>query len=114
MLFWGLACLVVGAYLGAPIVAGIFEIGDRLGPRIYRVSLHENLYLLGWELSVHDEQTPVVPIGARSDLRPWFYGGKAGYDDPEYQEKALRELRERSKREREMEKSAIRAEPLHR
>jgi hypothetical protein len=73
------ASVVVAAYLIAPLLAGAYEIGDRWGPpRIYPVSYHEALYLLGWDLTEHQEKKPRVGYWYRSELRPWFYGLPSG------------------------------------
>ena len=68
------ALILLAAYIAAPIFAGVFEIGDRMGPRLYPVGLHENLYSLGWKLSSHQESKPRVAPWFKSELRPWFYG----------------------------------------
>jgi len=61
-------------YLTMPILAAIFEIGDRRGPRIYPVWLHEPIYKIVWVITPHDESKPRVRIGSN---RPMFYGCNA-------------------------------------
>ena len=60
------------AYLAGPILAAILQSGEREGPRIYPVVLHETLYILVHE-SVHNVK-PRRAIDASLYDRPWFYG----------------------------------------
>lgn len=73
------AGVVLVAYALGPIVAGVWEIGDRRGPRIYPIRFHEILYLLAWEYSEHAENKPRVAHNAGP--RPWFYGLDVGQVD---------------------------------
>jgi hypothetical protein len=57
-----------------PVIAGAFEIGDRLGPRIYPTNLHDALYRIGWETTDHQAMKPRIPFHHGSRARPWFYG----------------------------------------
>lgn len=63
----------LSVYLSLPIIAGAFELGDRRGPRVYPISLHAELYLIGWEMTSHEEDgKPRMPFDAKP--RPLFYG----------------------------------------
>lgn len=74
---------LLGVYFIAPILAGVFEIGDKMGPRIYPTNFHESLYCLGWELSTHKESKPHVGYWFKKELRPMFYGlHSKNYDLP--------------------------------
>lgn len=56
-------------YLLFPIIAGLFSIGERGGPKIYFESYHSILYGISYELTHEDK--------ARASLyyeRPIFYG----------------------------------------
>ena len=93
-----LGCLpILGVlYLVSPVVAGMFGIGERWGPRIYPVGLHSGLYSVGWEMvSWHDAIKPRLPIGARPEDRPWFYGMYSRNSDPAVMEERRREFQER-------------------
>jgi hypothetical protein len=60
-------------YFELPILAGVFAIGDREGPRIYSSSYHSLLYMTGYEL-VRDEK-PRLGVDESSKFeRPLFYG----------------------------------------
>lgn len=61
-------------YFSGPLLAGFFEVGDKWGPKIYPIVLHENLYSLGWRLRSHRESKPRLGYWYRSEWRPWFYG----------------------------------------
>lgn len=92
--------LVAVAYLSGPIVAGVFSIGNRAGPKIYPQALHEWLYLFAWEASSHDEGKPRLPAVFRSEHRPWFYGQYSKNDDPVWLEAEGGKLRQRLEAER--------------
>jgi hypothetical protein len=78
-----LMLVLAAAYLVAPVVAGVFEIGDRWGPAIYPVTLHEVLYKVGWGMATHKEDgKPRIWAGARPEWRPLFYGMYSKNDDP--------------------------------
>ncbi len=66
-----LASLLV-IYLSGPVIASVFEIGDRRGPRIYPIGLHESIYMTVWEFTPHEATKPRLSIS--SNPRPWFYG----------------------------------------
>lgn len=76
LLIWATvgATLFAGAYVALPIIAGAFEIGDRLGPRIYPPGLHDALCRIGWEMTDHQAVKPRIPFHHGSKVRPWFYG----------------------------------------
>jgi len=79
--------LIVGVplamlYLGMPVVASAWEIGDRRGPRIYPERMHSIIFCLAWELSPHDAKKPRVPYTATDASRPWFYGLPSEADPP--------------------------------
>lgn len=63
---------VMAVYLVLPLLAGVFAIGDRRGPRVYPASFHEPLYVIGWEVAGRDGKPRVLGRGASP--RPWFYG----------------------------------------
>jgi hypothetical protein len=92
--------LVAIAYLSGPIVAGIFGIGNRAGPKIYPQGLHELLYIIAWESSSHHEGKPRLPAVFRPEYRPWFYGQYSRNDDPAWLEAEYKKLRERLAAER--------------
>jgi hypothetical protein len=87
--------LIALAYLSGPIIAGIFGIGNRAGPKIYPQGLHELLYIIAWESSSHDEGKPRLPAAFRAEYRPWFYGQYSKNDDPVWLEAEYRRLRQR-------------------
>jgi hypothetical protein len=62
-----LLALAVFLYLLFPIVAGLFAIGDRDGPRIYPSSYHTILYIDSYEM-VRNEK----PRQSLLFERPWF------------------------------------------
>ena len=77
------AIILTAVYLAAPVFAGAFEIGDRWGPRIYPIALHEPLYKIGWALATHKEEgKPHMPYWAKAEWRPLFYGMYSQNDDP--------------------------------
>ena len=88
------------AYLAGPVVAAIFEIGNRAGPKLYPESLHETIYMLTWELTPHEENKPRLPAVFRSEYRPWFYGMYSKNDDPAWLEAEYKKLHERLAAER--------------
>lgn len=58
-------------YLGAPLIAGLFAIGDRDGPRIYSSEYHTELYIIGYEAVRHEKPR----LRFENNLeRPLFYG----------------------------------------
>ena len=59
-------------YLAGPLLAGLFGIGDREGPRIYPRAYHTALYMTTYEM-VRDEK-PRLSIEASETQRPLFYG----------------------------------------
>jgi hypothetical protein len=61
--------LTVILYLLFPLVAGLFGIGDRDGPKIYPSSYHTVLYMITYE-EVRSEKPRENPFYER----PWFYG----------------------------------------
>jgi len=84
--------LLIAAYLSGPIIAGSWQIGNRLGPRIYPRSLHEVLYIVAHE-SVHNIK-PRVPIDTSLYDRPWFYGQSRTPKTPEERQAVLDRHRE--------------------
>ena len=64
--------LFVVLYLLGPVVASVFEIGDRRGPRIYPAAFHTRVYMLVWEFTPHQAKKPRLSFLPVS--RPWFYG----------------------------------------
>ena len=73
---------IIFLYLIMPFVSGLFEFGDRMGPKIYPVKLHEALYRLGWSLGKHDGSKPRIEFWVRPENRPWFYGMYSKNYDP--------------------------------
>lgn len=63
--------LLAIAYLCLPIIAGSCAIGDRRGPCIYPESLHELLYMVGWEIAGREGKPRI--LGRGGPARPWFY-----------------------------------------
>ena len=63
------ASVVVILYLVFPVIAGLFAIGDRDGPKIYPESYHTMLYMISYE-AVREEKPRQNPFLER----PWFYG----------------------------------------
>lgn len=59
-------------YLAGPLIAGLFGIGDREGPRIYAKEYHSQLYMISYEM-VRNEK-PRVSIETSALQRPIFYG----------------------------------------
>ncbi len=83
LLLWSSPCAIVAIYLSGPIVAGVFGIGNRAGPKIYPQGLHEVLYRIAWEFSSHHPQgKPRLIYVFRPENRPWFYGMYSKNDDP--------------------------------
>jgi hypothetical protein len=64
-----LLALAIILYLLFPLVAGLFAIGDRDGPRLYPSSYHTSLYMISYE-AVRNEK----PRQNLLSDRPWFYG----------------------------------------
>jgi hypothetical protein len=86
----GVVLLVV--YLSGPIIAGVLQSGDRLGPKIYSQGLHEFLYIIAHE-SVHGIK-PRVPIDSVLYNRPWFYGQSRIPKSPEQRQAIIQRARE--------------------
>ena len=63
-----LAALIL--YIAGPLIAGLFGIGDREGPRIYSKDFHTVLYKITYS-ATHDDK-PRIPFPAGE--RPIFYG----------------------------------------
>jgi hypothetical protein len=63
-----LAALIL--YIAGPLIAGLFGIGDREGPRIYSKDFHTVLYKITYS-ATHDDK-PRIGLGAGE--RPIFYG----------------------------------------
>ncbi len=95
--------LVAIAYLSGPIIAGIFGIGNRAGPKIYPEGLHELLYVIAWQSSSHNEGKPRLPAVFRSEYRPWFYGQYSKNDDRVWLEAEYKKLQQRIAEERSPE-----------
>ncbi len=76
-------------YISGPVIAATFEIGNRWGPKIYPVWLHELIYCLTWSFSAHDSKKPRVGYWEKEEYRPWFYGVKSKNNDPEYVEQEV-------------------------
>ncbi len=72
MLAMGLLTLLT-LYAAFPFIAGALEIGNRWGPRIYPLTYHEALYMIGWDAAGR-EGKPRVAAGLPEESRPWFYG----------------------------------------
>ena len=79
-------------YFSGPIIAGVLQIGDRLGPRIYSPGLHEFLYIIAHE-SLHGIK-PRVPIDSVLYNRPWFYGQSRIPKSPEQRQAIIQRARE--------------------
>lgn len=86
----------LGVYLGGPIVAGIFEIGNRAGPKLYPMGLHETLYEIAWECSEHEGTKPRIAAVFDKSKRPWFYGMYSENDDPKWLKREFERLRLRA------------------
>jgi hypothetical protein len=97
LLIWSSVLALGALYLSGPIVAGVFGIGNRVGPKIYPEALHDPLYRIAWALSSHPEGKPRLPYVFRSEYRPWFYGMYSKNDDPVW----LKGEFERRQRERD-------------
>ena len=76
--------ILVAAYFIAPMIAGIWEIGDCWGPKIYPVSLHQYLYTLSWKMSSASESGPRIEPYWKREYRPWFYGMYSINHDRDY------------------------------
>lgn len=59
-------------YLAAPLIAGLFGIGDREGPRIYAREYHTALYRITYSMT-HDDKPRILWDAGESE-RPLFYG----------------------------------------
>ena len=62
--------IILILYLAGPLIAGLFGIGDREGPRIYPIEYHAQLYKITYSMSHTDK--PRIPFD--SGERPLFYG----------------------------------------
>lgn len=71
-------------YLIGPCIAAVFEIGNRWGPKIYPILYHETVYMMTWEMSVHEAKKPRIGYWYERKYRPWFYGMYSKNDDPDY------------------------------
>jgi|GEM_PF-1504859 len=78
------AIVLLLIYLSGPIIAATFEIGDRWGPKIYPIWLHEFMYSMTWCFTDHDLNKPRIGMWFKEKYRPWFYGLKSKNYDPEY------------------------------
>lgn len=67
-----LVVIAVILYLAGPIIAGLFGIGDRDGPRIYSSEYHTALYIASYE-AVRNEK-PRISLDHDKFERPVFYG----------------------------------------
>ena len=76
--------MLVLIYLSDPVIASIYEIGDRWGPKIYPIWLHEFLYGMAWSFTTHDSSKPRIGMWFKEEYRPWFYGMKCKNYDPEF------------------------------
>ena len=89
------AAAAIALYLIMPIVAGIFEIGNRWGPKIYPIWLHETLYMIAWEMSSHEGGKPRIGVWYREEYRPWFYGMYSRNDDPDFISQGIEEFKKK-------------------
>jgi hypothetical protein len=95
ILFLALVAVLAIGYLSGPIIAGVFGLGNRAGPKIYPQALHEFLYGVAWESSSHVDGEPRLPAVFRSEFRPWFYGMYSKNDDPAWLKAEYEKLRQR-------------------
>ncbi len=77
-----LLIVIVALYVVMPVVAGAFVIGDKWGPKIYPVALHEPLYAIGWRVTHPNGRKPRVGLWYKKAYRPWFYGMYSRNEDP--------------------------------
>jgi hypothetical protein len=59
-------------YLAGPLIAGLFGVGERDGPRIYPREYHTALYMTTYEMMRNEK--PRLSIEAGETERPLFYG----------------------------------------
>ena len=78
-------------YFVMPIIAGTFVIGDKWGPKIYPISLHEPLYEIGWKIA-HAGRSSSIGLWYKKAYRPWFYGMYSRNEDPLRLKKAVKDL----------------------
>jgi hypothetical protein len=97
-----LAVLIL-VYLLGPVIATVFEIGNRAGPKVYPRVMHEAIYMVAWEITPHAENKPRLPAVFRSEHRPWFYGMNSENDDPAWFKPEYERLQERIETERPAE-----------
>ncbi|MGC4032527.1 MAG: hypothetical protein QM754_12505 [Tepidisphaeraceae bacterium] len=67
-----IVAVLFALYLSGPVIASICEVGDRRGPVIYPQWLHEPIYMIVWDCTLHDSVKPRV--GRSMPPRRWFYG----------------------------------------
>ena len=67
-----LVVTVLILYLAGPFIAGLCDIGDREGPRIYAREYHTALYRITYSMT-HDDK-PRIAWDAGESERPLFYG----------------------------------------
>jgi hypothetical protein len=58
------------AYLSGPIIAGIFDIGNRAGPKIYAQGFHEAVYIIAWESGSEELQGDECRMKTENEARP--------------------------------------------
>ena len=78
-------------YFLIPIVAGFFAIGDKWGPKIYPIPLHEPLYTFGYKFT-HGGSTPRIGLWYKKAYRPWFYGMYSQNEDPLRIKKTIKDI----------------------
>ena len=71
---FGTIFAVVGIWLTLPVIAGMFQIGEPAGPKIYPAPLHHSLYNLGATAAGHGKAHQSLTSFFYE--RPWFYGMK--------------------------------------
>lgn len=72
--FTTVVAISVSIYLLLPVLAGVFAIGNRWGPKVYYLELHQILYTVGWEIGSHQGSKPRVGYWWKKVNRPVFYG----------------------------------------
>jgi|UniRef100_UPI0037850B5D hypothetical protein len=65
------ACLLI-AYVSAPYLAGIYQIGEREGPVIYPEGYHSFVFQMGHESFHHEKSRQSLDVWMYK--RPFFYG----------------------------------------
>jgi hypothetical protein len=68
----GFLLLLAAAYLAAPVICGVFAIGDRDGPVFYPIGLHAPLHIVGHEARFGEK--PGSSFFASFYRRPPFWG----------------------------------------